>query len=82
MKKYLPYILTILFFGVMLFLSIMLNSCNQSTTKRICIVDSFYEKKPIAINEIQITYVYRTSCGNKIFTYENNRYHINDTIKY
>jgi len=82
MKKYLPYILTVLFFGIMLLLSIMINSCNYSTKKHTCVIDSFNKRNPISVNEIQTTYVYHTSCGTNLYTYENNKYHINDTIKY
>ena len=86
MKKYLPYILAVLSFGVLLSLSIILNSCNKPNNrliaKHICIIDSFYEKKPVAINDIQKTYVYHTTCGSNIFTYNKNMYHISDTLIY
>lgn len=82
MKKYLPYILTVLFFGIMLFLSIILNSCNYSAKKHICVIDSFNKRNPISVNEIQTTYVYHTSCNTNLYAYDNNKYHINDTIKY
>lgn len=85
MKKHLPFILTILFFGLMLLFSILMNSCNtqnkNSNVKRTCVIDSFYEKTPVALNEIQTTYVYHTNCGN-IYTYNSRMYRVKDTVKY
>lgn len=86
MKKNLPIILTFVFLASVVLISIWLDSCNipnrRLIAKQNCIIDSFYEKKPIAINEFQTTYVYHTSCGDKIYTYNPNLYHINDTIIY
>ena len=88
MKKYIPYILVILWFLFIGTLAIFLTGCE--THNKIepgdkvvkCVIDSMSMEGPRSTIEIENRYYYYTKCGQRIITMRNDVYKIGDTITY